>query len=179
MNKKTLLGIMSILMLPSVFALDYGPLTDIMQLVFDVGSFVWVTDYVSATKFAIFVVMFAVIYGVLHSGFVAKTGILNNKKVSVVIAFALAALSVIFLPNNVAVEIGTTYSAITAVLLAGLPAGLLLWFGVKLTSGDKVNPLVKHSVRLLVILGVISLLSGIGGQYGMFIILPLFWRSSK
>ena len=179
MNKKLAILGTALMSLPLVFAIDMGPLTDIMQVVFDIGSFVWVTDKLSATKFAIFVVMFAILYGVLHSGFVAKVGVLNNKKVSTVIAFALAALSVLFIPNAVALEIGNTYSAIAALLLAGVPAGLLLWFGVSVTNKDNFNPLIKHGVRLLVVLATISLLTGIGEQYGMFFILPLFWRSKK
>lgn len=161
-----------LLAIPLVFAFNLGPIESILELVLRVGSFVWVTDRLSAVKFAIFVVVFAILYGVLHSGFVRNTGVLQNKKVSVVIAFSLAALSVIFIPSDLALEIGTLYSAIVALFIMGVPVALLVWFGIKFTKEENFNPIIKHGIRLILALACVSLISGVMTQFQLLAILP-------
>lgn len=174
--------------IPFAFAVDLTILEQLFGAVFRIGSFVWVTDVISATKFAIFVILFAIIFGVLHAGFVSDTGLLKNRKVSVVIAFSLAAIATIFMPNEVVRSFGELYSAIAAIIFIGLPVGLLVWFCFSkswglpkmLDDGSGSVPdnkkWILHGVRLLVALACLSIVTGIAQEYGYVssFIFPLF-----
>jgi hypothetical protein len=188
MNYKHLIpGLALLLSIPNAFAMSdpFRLITPIINSVFKLGSFMWVTDKISASKFAIFIVVFALVFWVLFYG--AKgTPIIKQKNIAVIIAFALAAISAIFMPSGVAQGIGEMYSLVAAIILAGVPTALVVWMAIKLTKDNPsatppkvVKTWIKHGVRFLAALIVLSLISGIAQEYGVYTGIFLLIPSKK
>lgn len=102
MIRKLLALLTGLLVIPFAHANMLRPLESFGEIFFRIGSFVWITDRLSATKFAIFIILFALIYTVLAKGMRGGTPIFGRggHKVSAVIAFSISAISVIFIPDR-------------------------------------------------------------------------------
>jgi hypothetical protein len=197
--KKLLILLTALFVIPFAHASTMlRPLEYMGELIFQIGSFVWVTDRISATKFALFIVIFALIYTVLAKGIGGRsTGVFNKSggnKVSAVIAFAMAAIAVIFIPDGLVQQIGVMYSGVLAIIIIAIPVGLVLFFGIWVTredqgefmgrsmSGDSLhwnNKTARHAIRLITGLMALFLLFGFSAEYGaMLSVLPggLMWR---
>jgi hypothetical protein len=168
-----LLGILSI---PFAHANAFRTLENVGNDFFRIVSLSWVTDQVSVTKFAFFIIIFALVYTILAFGVKGgNSGVFqssNKNKVSMVIAFAIAAISTIFLPDRLALEIGNVYSGILAILFVGFPVGIILFLGFYLTheGKDGKKPLVdndfaRHSIRLITALIALGILAAIAREY--------------
>ncbi|MFT4326934.1 MAG: hypothetical protein ACMXYK_05515 [Candidatus Woesearchaeota archaeon] len=168
MKKKIiLLGLLA--SIPSVYA---NILQDTAQNVVYIGSLSWVTDRIPATKFAIFISLFAILFWVLEKR------VLKQRNVSAVVAFSLSAITVIFIPNRVAESIGTAYSMLAVLLLMAVPVGAVLGGAIYLTRKNAgaggphwPNPVARHAIRLIATLIAIHIVSSIGIEYGVFVLI--------
>lgn len=183
------LFLLSILSLPVVFAGPFDAIERVAEFVFKIGGFTWVVDKVPATKFAIFIIIFSVLHLVLTTGVSVggkeRKGIFGNegqgRKVSIIISFCMAAITVIFIPNDVAQGFGKMYSMIFSLVLVGLPVGALILVAWKFASKQK--PAVKHLVRLFCALIAMFVVATVARQYGVGLdvsfILPLIFLEVK
>ena len=188
--------LLTLLSLPVVFADTMDTIGEAFNFIFEIGGFVWVTDKVSVTKFALFLIIFAVVHFVLNKGKKKKKDEGGNRKpalaifggdqgnkVSAIIAFSAAAISVIFIPDPFALEIGKTYSAVFALLIVGLPLGILIYFAIALGNANfsENHIWAKHLIRLFCALAGIALVSGVANEYTAVtsLILPLIPASTS
>lgn len=115
----------SLITIPVAFAVSlvdaFNPLTDILIAIFNIFSLDWLTRqyYAGAVKFLTFIALLAIINSSL-SKFV------ENKRTRGVIAFAVSAISVIFLPVETALTIGNQWGGILGFLLLCIPCALIL-----------------------------------------------------
>jgi len=190
-TKKIITFILPLLLMPFAYASTLGnafqPIQDLLLKIMEIGSFVWVSDRLSAVKFAIFIIVFAVVFHVLHHGISIRnrsaTPIFsgqNGKKVSAVISIAIAAITAIFIPDPLAMQFGRMYSAVFALLLIGLPVGILIYLSITLTNGDAIDKRVKHGVRFLAALIALTIVSGVAKEYGtLSFIIPILISRKK
>jgi hypothetical protein len=174
---------LAISLLPSVFADVFDGLETIGNLFFSVASLGWITDVIPATKSALFLVVFSLIYAILGTGLWKGEGLFkgsNGKKVAGVVAFSFAAIAILFMPDRLVFEAGSMISGVFALLLICFIPGLLLLvtFKATKTEGDGKPAIWQHAVRVMVILVCISLISMIADQYdgsfGYFLIPLMF-----
>jgi len=161
------------LSLPVVFGANItDSLQEPMSMILNLLSLSWIvkSEYVSATKAAIFLILFAVIYSALNYGFgkkrkgILETGDSNQtKKISAIISFSIAAISILFIPDTIVETIGQMYSGIVVLLLVGLPAGIILGYTFYLTKSLK-GP-SKHLIRGIALLITSSLISTLYEEY--------------
>jgi len=159
---------LAISLLPAVFADITDGLETIGNMFFSVASLSWITDKIPATKFALFLVIFSLIYAVLGTGLWTREGIFkgsNGKKVAGVVAFAFAAIGILFMPDRIVFETGSMVSGVFAILLICLVPGLLLFVTFKATATDAEPAIWQHAVRVIVIIICITLISMIVKQY--------------
>lgn len=140
MNKKLASLLSGFLVIPIASAASLQPLEYMGDLLVRIGSFVWISDKISATKFALFIVIFAIIYTILAKGMGSKGTAIFDKsggnKVSAVIAFSLALISVLFIPNSLVLNIGGLYSGTFAFLIVMFPIALIMYFVFLITRED-------------------------------------------
>ena len=160
--------------LQSAFAQNFGPLETLAEGLFQVGSFAWVSDQLSATRFSIFIITFALIYWVLHLKSSSGKQIIADKRISVVIAFAFAAIATIFIPNGLVAQVGEAYSGFLAIILIGAPVFAILAFGIAVTREEKDaanvphwnSPVARHTIRFITAMVALALLGGVAQEYG-------------
>lgn len=155
-NKAIIISIL--LSIPIVFARDFtNSIGKTFNEILRFMSLSWVTDKLSATKFGIFIIIFALIYTILNTGLKfgkdSAKGLFDSdnakqsKRLSTIIAFAIAAITVIFIPDKLALDIGNLYSAIFIIILTIIPVGILIFLTFKLS--DKFSEPAKHWTRAL------------------------------
>ncbi|MGM5483517.1 MAG: hypothetical protein ACQER9_01220 [Nanobdellota archaeon] len=179
----------------SLFSDSFGMIEEAFMFLFKIGGFVWLdslSEQMAATRFALFIIIFAVVYSVLHGGILngdvfrpsgradalnEGKGIFKNKKVSGIISFSIAAISVIFIPENLIIEIGNLYSAVFIGLIVALPTIALIFIGLKISEhfNNDEKKWIYHLINFLIAMIAITLISGISKEYGVAIsfILPL------
>ncbi len=91
-------------------------------------------------RFLVFVVLFTLLY---RAAQFIKAG--NNA--AMVIAFAIAAMTTIFIPSTVLIAAATSYALVTGVVLLGLPIGLCVF----LYMAMKGQPLLRVGLMALLI----------------------------
>jgi hypothetical protein len=175
---------LAISFIPSVFASAIDVLEQGGNFFFSIASLSWITDKVPATKFALFIVIFSLIYAILGTGLWTNRGLFqgsNGKKVAGVVAFSFAAISIIFMPDRIAFATGSMISGVFAVLLICIVPGLLLFVTFKVTAGG--SNAWKHGLRIIAILICITLISMIAEQYdgafGYFLVPLMFIARRK
>lgn len=179
MFRKGFAAFLALLAIPFAHANAFSSLENIGNEFFRIASLSWITDEVSVTKFAFFIIIFALVYTILAFGIKRETGGVfqsNNKnKISGIIAFAIAAISTIFLPDRLALEIGNIYSGILAILFIGFPVGVILFLGFLLTHKNPKKPneaplvdndFARHAIRLITALIALGILSAVAREYG-------------
>lgn len=165
-----------LLSIPMVYAASFtdsleGPMTALLELLS--LSFIVESSYISATKAAIFLILFSVVFATLNFGLsggkgkgVIDTGDdKQNKKISGTVAFAFAAISVIFIPDTIVQAIGEMYSGIVALLLLGLPTGIITGVVFYYTKDMDDSRALKHSLRGFALLLISVLISTIYEEY--------------
>jgi len=182
--KKLLTTLGALATIPAVFAVNpLRPLEDIGQWVFTIGSFEWVQDKFIATKFALFIILFALFYWILVIGVKGSNSAIFKDKAKnsgIVIAFALSTISIIVMPSDLITGIGELYSGIFAIILIGFPVFGILALGIIWTRkdsgsmGSKLesfphndNAIARHAIRLLTALIALSIISGVAVDYGV------------
>lgn len=184
MKAKKIIGfaLMTLLAPSLVFARDSftSSMSDMMMTILEIASLSWITDKLPATKFAIFMIIFTVIYAILYKGLTKASGsklenpIFKDKKVSGVISFAMAALTVMFIPDQIALDIGTMYGFIFTLILALFPVIAIAVTTYIMTKGNKGRS--KHGIRLIMALICFMIFSAVIHEYASaFYILPLIW----
>ncbi len=130
MNKKTLIPIIAmvlgIVIVPSALAQEnvLSPLTDALDT-FVSFVFVDVSEALGAIlfiKLLIWLVLFTVFYAILMG---VKT--LGKKKYALPVAFSIALISVIFMPDPFVLSIAFSYSVVVSFLLMAIPVVALLY----------------------------------------------------
>ncbi|MFT4326306.1 MAG: hypothetical protein ACMXYK_02285 [Candidatus Woesearchaeota archaeon] len=171
MNKK-ILGLGLLGSIPAAYA---NILQDTVQNVIFIGSLSWVTDRIPATKFAIFVSLLSILFWVLNTRVFR-----NQRNVAATVAFSLSAITVIFIPNTIAQSIGEAYSMLAVLILIAIPVGAVLGGAIYLTREQEgnggphwPNPVARHLIRFLAALIAIHIVSTIGIEYGVFLIVLL------
>ena len=180
MNKKLFTTLGALATIPAAFAANpLRPLETVGQWVFTIGSFEWVQDKFIATKFALFIILFALFYWVLVIGVKGSGSAIFKDKAKnsgIIIAFAIAAISVLFFPADIVRGIGELYSGIFAIILISFPIFLVLGAGIVITRKDASsingvphvdNAIARHAIRLLSALVALSIISGVAADYGV------------
>ena len=196
--KKIKILLSALLAFPNAFALNpFEPLEEIGNWVFKIGSFTWISDKMLATRFALFLIMFSLVYWILVIGVKGEGSAIfkgKAKNPGIVIAFVFAAISILFMPEDMILGIGNMYSGFLAIILIGFPAFGILFLGILLTrenegsfwgmsmgsEGSRFphadNSIARHTIRFTTAMIAMALLTGVAGDYGVgftLIILPL------
>lgn len=137
MKRKSLALFLALAGIPAVYGAEYGmfdPIIKILPQIFKFLSLSWLpgaTEKGYAVKAIYFIVLISLLNHYLEK-------IIKDKKPRGVVAFGIAAISIIFMPENVSNMAGTQYGAIGALLLMGFLPGIALWNTFKWAK-DKPN----------------------------------------
>ena len=152
--------------LPIVFAAA-SPFSSLKDLLYDVfrifldvfklGFLKGTSDLVAFTRLMIWVITFALFHASLQ--LLMTVGTLTNlgntrsgQRLPAIISFCLATITAIFMPENVILAIGITYSAVWAaiILVAVFAAMIYLCYGVIRTTPGQRNTWI-HVIRLAIL----------------------------
>lgn len=162
------MGIISLLTIPPVFALDIGrTLSNVWDKIISVGNLSAlglsnqsVTE--GFTRILVWILLFTIFYAVLKGFKGSKNMGWMENKFAAIIAFVIATLSAVFMPVPALLAIGGGFATLFALILIGLPVVgmgvLLLSIPGKDTEETKVHVLIKL-VICLILFWVLSVMS--------------------
>ncbi len=138
-----------------VFEPMYGMLNSVIKLL----GFGWVDSsaqpYIAKAFF--FIIILASIYTLLNTSVFKNS---ENKKISMIISVCISAISIIFMPDEIASATGNQYGFIvSAILFLGLPTLALGTLFYKIHESSSIGPKTKIGLKCA-LLGVISVLFG-------------------
>ncbi|MFT4326305.1 MAG: hypothetical protein ACMXYK_02280 [Candidatus Woesearchaeota archaeon] len=147
-----------LLSIPSVFANNpFEVLFPVLRNVFILASFSWLgPQYRPHAAKAIFFIVFLVLIDW------ALRNIIEEKHVRGVIAFAISAISIIFMPDEISLFAGNQYAVVAGALMVGGIPGALIWQGWRWThdfedSKRKIARAAVLFIALLVVNGLATL----------------------
>lgn len=167
--KRKFVPVLSLLLgIPSVFAAP-NPFETITPLLVDVFNFLnlstWLTS-AQAKGNAVLAIFFITLTVILEKILQKVWQGDENKKVRGVVAFAVSAISVIFIPKDIALIAGTEYGAIASfVLLAGVP-GIILFRYYKHVKDNITDDAAKKRRYAIILWLAYALLATAGGVAG-------------
>ena|SRR3989344_1378219 len=167
-------GVISVLLI-SLFLLSCapspGPTKGIWDTILDLGSLEFLCkdrvradecNFVGGLVSLMRILIGILIFALLYLGASAIPGLSNNRNIAITVCLILSVMSVIFIPTEVLVAIGASYSTLISVMLVAAPivAGLLLFRAI---PGDSSGGIVARIIILFLLIYALYLIKHYAG----------------